>query len=46
MNYLLEISDFIIQKQEVTGPLQSIEFKNAWRHPLGGNGVVFGWEIF
>lgn len=45
MDYLLEIADFIIQKQGVTGSVQVRNFKNAWKHPLGGNGIVFGWEI-
>ena len=45
MDYLLDIADFIIQKQNVTGELMKREFKDAWKHPLGGNGIVFGWEI-
>jgi hypothetical protein len=45
MNYLLDIADFIIQKQNVTGELRTRAFKDAWKHPLGGNGIVFGWEI-
>jgi hypothetical protein len=42
---LLEIADFIIQKQKLTGPVIIREFENAWKHPLGGNGLVFGWEL-
>ncbi len=45
LNYLLEIADFIIQKQNVTGKMQTRNFVDAWKHPLGGNGIVFGWEI-
>jgi hypothetical protein len=45
LDYLLQIADFIIQKQNVTAHLKTRNFTNAWKHPLGGNGVVFGWEI-
>lgn len=42
---LLEIADFIIEKLEATKPLQTRKFKDAWHHPLGGNGTIFAWEL-
>jgi len=45
MSYLLDIADYIIQKQGLAGDLQTKTFQNAWKHPLGGNGIIFGWEI-
>jgi hypothetical protein len=42
---LLEIADFIIEKLDLTKPLVTREFKDAWHHPLGGNGTLFAWEL-
>jgi len=42
---LLGIADFIIEKLALTKPLVTREFKDAWHHPLGGNGTVFAWEL-
>jgi hypothetical protein len=45
MKPLLDIADFIMEKLDLTKPLVTREFKDAWHHPLGGNGTVFAWEL-
>jgi hypothetical protein len=42
---LLEIADFIVSKLDYVKPLVTLAFTGAWRHPLGGDGVIFAWEI-
>lgn len=42
---LLEISDFIVSKLDYVKPLVTIPFSGAWRHPMGGDGVIFAWEF-
>jgi hypothetical protein len=42
---LLEIADFILSKLECTKPLVTIPFNDANRHPLGGSGTIFAWEL-
>jgi hypothetical protein len=42
---LIEFADAVLRvRNEVEGPLVQVPFE-AWRHPCGGNGVVFGWEV-
>lgn len=42
---LLDFADGILQVRSlVTGPRQEARFE-AWQHPCGGRGVVFGWEV-
>ena len=42
---LIEFADAILRLRGWTvGPRAEAEFE-AWRHPAGGTGVVFGWEI-
>jgi hypothetical protein len=42
---LIEFADAILGLRGfTTGPRAQAEFE-AWRHPAGGRGVVFGWEI-
>ncbi len=42
---LIEFADAIlVLRGFTTGPRAQAEFQ-AWRHPAGGRGVVFGWEI-
>jgi hypothetical protein len=42
---LMEFADAILGlRGYTTGPRAQAEFE-AWRHPAGGRGVVFGWEI-
>lgn len=42
---LLEIADFILSKLECVKPLVTIPFENANRHPMGGSGTLFAWEL-
>jgi hypothetical protein len=42
---LIEFADAIlVLRGMTTGPRAQAEF-DAWRHPAGGRGVVFGWEV-
>jgi hypothetical protein len=42
---LMEFADAILGLRGfTTGPRAQADFE-AWRHPAGGHGVVFGWEI-
>ncbi len=42
---LIEFADAIlVLRGMTTGPRAQAEFE-AWRHPAGGRGVVFGWEV-
>jgi hypothetical protein len=42
---LIEFADAVLRvRNEVEGQLVKVPFE-AWRHPCGGNGVVFGWEV-
>lgn len=42
---LIEFADAILRLRGWTiGPRAEAAF-HAWRHPSGGNGIVFGWEI-
>ena len=42
---LIEFADAILGLRGMTtGPRAQVEF-DAWRHPAGGRGVLFGWEI-
>lgn len=42
---LIEFADAIMGLRGLTsGPRAHAEFE-AWRHPAGGRGVVFGWEV-
>jgi len=42
---LLEIADFIVSKLGHVEPLITIPFTGAWRHPIGGDGVIFSWKL-
>ena len=42
---LIEFADSILRMRGWTiGPRAEASF-DAWRHPSGGNGIVFGWEV-
>jgi hypothetical protein len=42
---LVEFADDIFQKRGlVSAPVQN-RFNGAWKHPAGGNGLVFGWQV-
>jgi hypothetical protein len=43
-----EVVDFanqIFTTHNLARNLKQIEFKGAWRHPCGGNGTIFAWEV-
>ena len=42
---MAEFANEIFLANNLVKPLQVIEFSNAWRHPCGGRGHIFGWEI-
>ena len=42
---LLEIADFILAKLECVKPIVTIPFDGANRHPMGGSGTIFAWEL-
>ena len=42
---LLEIADFIVSKLGYVKPLVTMPFSGAWRHPMGGDGIIFAWEF-
>ena len=43
---IVEVADVICLTQEiVTGPVLRVPFDGLWRHPCGGSGFVFGWEV-
>ncbi len=42
---LVSFADRIFSSLNLTTPLQELRFDGAWRHPCGGSGYVFGWEL-
>lgn len=42
---LVEFANEIYKNEGLVGDLHKAAFSNAWRHPAGGNGWVFGWEV-
>jgi hypothetical protein len=42
---LVDFADTIFQAQGVIKVHARELFANAWRHPCGGNGTIFGWEV-
>ena len=42
---LLEFADRIFTAEGLTQSLKLRSFDGAWRHPCGGRGHVFGWEL-
>lgn len=38
-------ADQIFEGLNLTDPLVATRFKGAWKHPAGGNGTVFAWQI-
>jgi hypothetical protein len=42
---LIEFADQIYTDLGMVTPVIKKYFQNAWRHPAGGNGYVFGWQI-
>jgi hypothetical protein len=42
---LVDFADTIFQTQGVVKSHCRVTFTNAWRHPCGGSGTIFGWEV-
>jgi len=42
---LVEFADEIFQSKGLVRPVQILDFEGAWRHPCGGLGSIFAWEI-
>ena len=42
---MIEFANDIFIQRGLVNELVVEEFSGAWRHPCGGNGVIFGWEI-
>ena len=38
-------ADLLFQKEGLVSPMEAVQFSGAWRHPCGGNGLIFGWEV-
>lgn len=42
---LIEFADGIFTTKKLVRPVELVSFEGAWRHPCGGNGTIFGWEL-
>jgi hypothetical protein len=42
---LIQVADVQFRHLGIVSDHQTQPFKNAWRHPCGGNGTIFGWEV-
>jgi hypothetical protein len=42
---LVEFADGIFTTKNLVRPMELVQFKGAWRHPCGGDGTIFGWEL-
>lgn len=42
---MVEFADEIFKSKGLVKKLIQTEFKNAWRHPCGGSGLIFAWEL-
>ena len=42
---MIKFADEIFLNRGLVHPVKIVEFKDAWRHPCGGSGVIFGWEL-
>ena len=42
---MVKIADSLLTSLGWTKPVEFTRFSNLWRHPTGGSGVVFGWEV-
>ena len=42
---MAKFANEIFLANNLVKPLQVAEFSNAWRHPCGGRGHIFGWEV-
>ncbi len=42
---MIEFADAIFKERDLVYDLEIRSFDNAWRHPCGGKGVIFGWKL-
>jgi hypothetical protein len=42
---MIEFADEIFQSKGLVNPVSLTKFSGAWRHPCGGNGYIFSWEL-
>jgi len=42
---MIDFANEIFLNRGLVKNLVTAEFKDAWRHPCGGNGIIFGWEL-
>jgi hypothetical protein len=42
---LIKYADEIFQGEKLVKPIVTRKFEGAWRHPCGGSGTIFAWEI-
>ena len=42
---LIEFADGILTTKNLVRPVELVKFEGAWRHPCGGNGTIFGWQL-
>jgi hypothetical protein len=42
---MVEFADEIFRSRGLVKNLIKLGFQNAWRHPCGGSGLIFGWEL-
>ena len=42
---MVEFANEIFTSRGLVKEFQVQNFENAWRHPCGGSGVIFGWEL-
>ncbi len=42
---MVKVADHLLTSLGWTKPVEFTRFSDLWRHPTGGSGVVFGWEV-
>lgn len=42
---LIEFANGIFTSKNLVQPVEMVDFEGAWRHPCGGNGTIFGWQL-
>ena len=42
---MIEFANEIFETKGLVKPVSIKAFQNAWRHPCGGSGIIFGWEL-
>jgi hypothetical protein len=42
---MVDFANDIFSHRQLVRELHIEKFEDAWRHPCGGNGVIFGWEL-